>query len=107
MDEAESLCDEIAIMDRGKIIHQGTPSCMLEEHFDGVLLSIPSSAEGKLEAAEIRFQKKNHLVEILTTDVDGCIKKLLENNVSLDGLQVRSPNLEDLFIKLTGHKLRN
>jgi len=105
MDEAESLCDEIVIMDKGKIIHQGTPRNMLAEHFDGVLLTLPESTAITLDNNQFQFELKNNQLEILTLDVDKSIKQLLEKNVSLEGLQIRSPNLEDLFIKLTGHQL--
>jgi len=106
MDEAETLCDEIVVIDRGKIIQQGVPHQMLNEHFEGVILSLPISLDNELADKGINFEKNNHLAEILSHDVDQTIKQLLEKQVSLDGLQVRSPNLEDLFIKLTGHQLR-
>lgn len=106
MDEAESLCDEIVIMEQGKIIHQGTPTEMLKEHFDGSLIKLPSQLKENLSAAKIDFNLNNQHIELLSTDVDKSIKHLLENNIPLDGMQVRSPNLEDLFIKLTGHQLR-
>ncbi|TQV81480.1 ABC transporter ATP-binding protein [Aliikangiella coralliicola] len=106
MDEAESLCDEIVIVDQGHIIHQGTPTQMLKEHFDGVIISLPGEIKGALTNNQIDFETKNHRVEILSENIDSSIKFLLEHDISLDGLQVRSPNLEDLFIKLTGHQLR-
>ncbi|WP_196140549.1 ABC transporter ATP-binding protein [Aliikangiella sp. G2MR2-5] len=107
MDEAESLCDEIVIVDQGKIIHQGTPQAMLAEHFDGSIISLPASLAKELNDKNIIFQANNQRVEILTVDVDASIRQLLDHNLSLDGLQIRTPNLEDLFIKLTGHHLRN
>ncbi len=106
MDEAESLCDEIVIVDRGKIIHQGTPNNMLQEHFDGSIIKLPASLKQYLETANFSVSENNQTVELLTNNIDLTIKQLLENNISLNELQVRSPNLEDLFIKLTGHQLR-
>lgn len=106
MDEAESLCDEIIIVDQGKIIQQGTPTELLKTHFNGVIVSLPENIESKLNEKQFTFSKKNQLVEIITDNIDLTIKQLLENHISLDGLQVRSPDLEDLFIKLTGHQLR-
>jgi len=106
MDEAESLCDEIVIVDQGKIIHQATPQAMLKEHFDGSILSLPAELAQQLEEKAIRFHANNQKVEILSKDVESSIKHLLNHHLSLDGLQIRSPNLEDLFIKLTGHQLR-
>ena len=52
MDEAYTLCDEIAIMDRGKIIAQGTPEQLLKEHFGNVVLQFPEEdVNGKLRGA--------------------------------------------------------
>ncbi len=106
MDEAESLCDEIIFIDRGQVILQGTPQNMLKDNFDGVIISLPLTTSAALKQHPIPFKTSNNQVEIFSTDIDTSIKQLLDKKVSLDGLQVRSPNLEDLFIKLTGHQLR-
>ena len=106
MDEAESLCDEIVIMDQGKIIEQGTPHTLLEQNFEGVMVSLPKLVGDVLEDGGFDFQQNNHRVEIATDAVEKTIRDLLEKNISIDGMQIRSPNLEDLFIKLTGHQLR-
>jgi len=106
MDEAESLCDEIVIMDQGKIIEQGSPQSLLSKHFEGVIISLPKSIQSDLENSNIEYQNNNNRLDILTTDVEHSVRELLECQLSLDGMQVRSPDLEDLFIKLTGHKLR-
>ncbi len=106
MDEAESLCDEIVIVDRGKIIHQGTPQAMLSQHFDGSIIRLPSNLHPHLRETDIAFEISNQYIEIVSSNVDSSIKHLLEKDIPLNGLQIRSPNLEDLFIKLTGHHLR-
>lgn len=106
MDEAESLCDEIVIMDQGKIIEQGSPQALLAQNFDGVMVSLPKKINEQLNAAGFEFQHNNHRVEITTNAVEKTVKDLLDKNISIDSMQVRSPNLEDLFIKLTGHQLR-
>ena len=49
---------------------------------------------------------ENGRVEITTQQVEETISLLIAEQVSLDGLQVKSPNLDDLFLKLTGHSLR-
>ncbi len=106
MDEAESLCDEIIVMDNGKIIEQGIPQELLKQHFSGVIVSLPQSNLDRLKESTIKYAEKNNQIEIMTLEVEALIRQLLELNVSLEGMQVRSPNLEDLFIKLTGHQLR-
>lgn len=106
MDEAESLCDEIVIMDQGKIIEQGTPQALLEQNFEGVMVSLPKLVGEALKDAGFDFQQNNHRVEIATNAVEKTVRDLLEKHIAIDGMQIRSPNLEDLFIKLTGHQLR-
>ncbi|MGX5173365.1 ABC transporter ATP-binding protein [Aliikangiella sp. IMCC44653] len=106
MEEAETLCDEILIIDKGQIIQQGSPQTMLQQHFSGVIASLPAITSDALNLASVAYNQVKHSLEIESNDIDKTIKHLLENQVPLDGLQVRSPNLEDLFIKLTGHQLR-
>ena len=108
MDEAYALCDEIAIMDRGKIISQGTPERLLKEHFGDVVLQFPhENVEGKLDGLSLCVSKQPGWCEIQTHDVDGTIRLLLDRGVSLSRMNVRSWSLEDLFIALTGKDLRS
>jgi len=108
MDEAYALCDIIAIMDRGKIIAQGTPEHLLKEHFGDVVLQFPEEdVKGKLDGLQLCISRQPGWCEIQSHDVDGAIRSLLERGVSLSSMNMRSWNLEDLFIALTGKKLRS
>jgi ABC-2 type transport system ATP-binding protein len=108
MDEAYTLCDEIAIMDHGKIIARGTPGQLLREHFEDVVLQFPEEEiDGKLEGLHLCHTKKPGLCEIQTRDVDGTVRTLLARGVSLSRMHIRSWSLEDLFIALTGKGLRS
>jgi ABC-2 type transport system ATP-binding protein len=108
MDEAYTLCDEIAIMDRGKIIAQGTPERLLKEHFGDIVLQFPEEdVNGKLKGLELCVSKQPGWCEIQTHDVDATIKLLLQHNVSLSRMNMRTWSLEDLFIALTGKDLRS
>jgi ABC-2 type transport system ATP-binding protein len=107
MEEAELLCDEIAIMDRGRIIAQGPPRKLLREHFAEVLLELPRQEFP--EAARqlpLRLIEASDRVEITTDDLDGTLRKLMDARVPLTDLRIRPPNLEDLFLELTGKELR-
>ncbi|PHS13199.1 MAG: ABC transporter ATP-binding protein [Kangiella sp.] len=106
MDEAESLCDEIIIMDHGKIIEQGTPQELLDQNFDGVVISLPSETSIRLKEANIEYLENNNRIEITTQNTEETVKMLLEKTIPITNMQIRSPNLEDLFIKLTGNQLR-
>lgn len=106
MDEAYVLCDEIAIMDHGKIIAQGTPKQLLEAHFNDVILQIPESAVNDVMEKDYAIHFKKGMAEITTRNVNETIEDLIAKNVSLEHLQVRSRNLDDLFLELTGKEIR-
>jgi ABC-2 type transport system ATP-binding protein len=108
MDEAYTLCDEIAIMDHGKIISRGTPAQLLKEHFGNVVLQFPEEdVTCKLDGLGLCTATRAGWCEIQTHDVDQTIKTLLEHGVSLKRMNMRSWSLEDLFIALTGKDLRS
>jgi ABC-2 type transport system ATP-binding protein len=108
MDEAELLCDELIIMDHGAIIDQGSPQALLDKYLPHKRVCI--------EQAQITFDRKllsgeliddNEQIEIVTTSVEQTLRELMEQQVDLSSLRVRNPTLEDLFIQLTGHQLRD
>jgi ABC-2 type transport system ATP-binding protein len=107
MDEAELLCDEIAIMDRGRIIAQGGPRRLLQEHFEEVLLELPRAdfPAGARHLA-LKIIDSSDRVEIATQDLDATLRSLMDAQVPLRNLRIRPPNLEDLFLELTGKDLR-
>jgi ABC-2 type transport system ATP-binding protein len=108
MEEAYRLCDEIAIMDGGRVIACDTPQQLLREHFNDVVLQLPRS-DFPLPPEELSAPVLygTDCIEILTSDVNGMIRELLARNVSLAHLQIRPRTLEDLFLELTGKDLRN
>ncbi len=107
MEEAYVLCDEIAIMDHGRIIAQGTPRQLLATHFNDVILQIPAedlpAGDGALPAGAV---VRDGLVEIATADVGATIGHLLAQAAPLNRLRIRDRTLEDLFLELTGRELR-
>lgn len=110
MEEAYALSDEIAIMDQGTIIAEGTPEHLLQEHFGDVVLQFPlEDIDGKLAESGFDLCASKHpgFCEIQTHDMDGTLRKLMEHGVSLSRMTMRSWSLEDLFIALTGRKVRS
>jgi len=108
MDEAEYLCDEIAIMDHGRIIAQGSPPELVRRYCKGGTISLPRAGLN-IPPAELPFpyRESNGRVEIMTDRVNTGIEKLLAINVDLTDMTVHSPNLEDVFLNLTGRTLRD
>jgi ABC-2 type transport system ATP-binding protein len=107
MEEAELLCDEIVIMDRGRIVAQGAPRRLLHEHFAAVLLELPRQEfPAAAHALPLDILEASDRVEITTHDLEGTLRTLLAAQVPLHNLRIRPANLEDLFLELTGRELR-
>ena len=107
MDEAQVLCDRIAIMDAGRIIADGPPDDLLAARYEGLLIELPAAAvEGRLDGIEHRRHDILNTVEITTRDVPASLEQLAAAGISLDRVRIRQANLEDLFLDLTGHTLR-
>ena len=107
MDEAEYLCDEIVIMDHGRIIAQGSPPALVRRHCSGTIISLPRErvtiplAQLPLPAREVNGQ-----LEITVERIDLGLEMLLNLKIDLSEMTVHTPNLEGVFLNLTGRKLR-
>jgi ABC-2 type transport system ATP-binding protein len=107
MDEAHVLCDEIAIMDTGRIIAQGRPDALLQIQYRNVVIELPvGDISGDLSGIEHRVLDDRGIIEIATNDVNATLKSLATHVTGLNRMKIRQPNLEDLFLDLTGHSLR-
>lgn len=109
MEEAYELCDEIVILDHGKIIAQGSPRALLKKHFNHSVICLPANEvpESLDHDAQLKLHRINGQVEILSEDINASIKRLIAHQVPLTHLQIRSRTLEDLFLELTGRELRS
>ena len=107
MEEAYELCDEIAIMDHGRIIAHDAPDALLAAHFDDVVVQL-HEADIPRELGEKEFDAvyRNDSAHIVTGDVNRTIEQLLARDIPLDRLRIRARDLEDLFLELTGKELR-
>ena len=107
MDEAELLCDDIAIMDGGRIIARGGPRQLLQEHFEEVLLDLPrDDFPASARQLPLKFIESADRVEIATQDLQSTLRLMMDAHIPLKHLRIRPPNLEDLFLDLTGKELR-
>ena len=108
MEEAQYLCDEIAIMDYGKIIARGSPRELIKQYSPEMTVVLPAdNFDHDLEKLPLPYRKVNGTVEIKTNDVNSCLDQLISRNVDLSDLTVRSPSLESVFLNLTGRQLRD
>jgi len=115
MEEAEALSDLVCIMDHGVIIAEGSPreltrafgeETMIEFHAEG----LSDAAAGELSACCKGFRVDGATVTLETKDLPTTMEALFawsrEQDVPLHNLIVRQPNLEDVFLSLTGRRLR-
>lgn len=107
MDEAQVLCDEIAIMDGGKIVTRGSPDELLRQHYKGLIIELPiGDLTDELQDIEHTVYENLGIVEVVTSDVGASLQLLSPHVANLNHIKIRQPNLEDLFLDLTGHTLR-
>ena len=107
MEEAQYLCDEVAIMDYGRIIAQGSPDALIRRYGRGTTVVIPVDRLAPIpDGFPLPVRTVKDTVEIKTDDVNQCLQQLIKHGVDLSDITVRSPNLETVFLNLTGRKLR-
>lgn len=106
MEEAYRLCDQIAIVDRGKIIIEGKPDELLRQHFKSSVIRLPVKAVDQPEHLPDDIKLVDGSYELFTDDVPQAIARLEASGFGLGDCQISAPSLEDLFLKLTGHALR-
>ncbi len=106
MEEAEYLCDQIAIMDHGRIIAQGSPRQLVDRHCRGATLILPRQAV-KQHTLPLEASQNGDRLEIRVESVNDGIRQLMAAGIDLGGMSVHTPNLEDVFLTLTGRQLRD
>jgi ABC-2 type transport system ATP-binding protein len=114
MEEAERLCDRVAIIERGTIIDIDTPQNLIDRHCQQrsvILETADHAAEEKFRAIPgvATVTRADHSFTIngqgddLVTDVIQCLS---ENRIRVTDFRAVLPNLEDVYLKLTGHSIR-
>jgi lipooligosaccharide transport system ATP-binding protein len=108
MDEAESLCDRLVIMDHGKIISEGRPDAMIAEHAAESVIEIQGSGEALRDYVKTHGVKHDDLGErfILYTEPNGRLENDVRQRFCMESCLFRAGNLEDVFLRLTGRELR-
>lgn len=110
MDEAERLCDRLAVIDRGQMIAEGSPRDLIEQHIEAEVVEVYGdharawgASVGRAKAA--RMEVSGETVFCYVDDA----QPLLESLHITQGVRYlhRPANLEDLFLKLTGREMRD
>lgn len=117
MDEAQMLCDKIAIIDHGQIIAQDTPTGLIDLLGASTTiecdLATTAVSEADLRAlpgvTDMRYSIEHPM--LYTDSSEATLMALLrlasDRGVKLDHIQIHAPTLEDVFLKLTGRQLRD
>jgi ABC-2 type transport system ATP-binding protein len=117
MEEAEVLCDRVAVMDAGKIIALDTPDLLISHNFNESALEFESliemPPEGTFSAlpAVTRTERDSRRVTLYTSDsmatLSGLTALAEAETIRFNDLRIRRATLEDVFLKLTGKRIRD
>ncbi|MFH1969838.1 MAG: ATP-binding cassette domain-containing protein [Verrucomicrobiota bacterium] len=118
MEEAQRLCDRVAIIDQGRIIALDTPKALINSLGGGIIhLGVPPETPDSLIAQVERMPDvqsathKDGKLEITAQHAQGALIGVIEvfneADVSITSLEILEPNLETVFLRLTGKRLRN
>ncbi|MDM8000413.1 MAG: ABC transporter ATP-binding protein [Dehalococcoidia bacterium] len=116
MEEAQRLCDRIAIMDYGKIIALDSPQRLIESHIresaiqfkmkdypgDEVLTALPDISKVIREDDDVIVYTNN-----IPSAISGLLQMASRRSTEIAELSVRQATLEDVFLKLTGKRIRD
>jgi len=114
MEEAERLCDRVAIVERGRVIDIGTPAGLVRRHCQNeavVLETTDDTASSRFQAIpgveSVTWQGSQCTIRGRGGDlVTRVIQCLAEHRIHVTSFKTELPNLEDVFLTLTGHSIR-
>jgi len=120
MDEAQKLCDDLVILDKGKIIANGSPEKLINDYFkDRVIeledMGLNNSFKERIKKEvfynRLSFEEKKGHVLLYSDQIDKTLKSLfqLADNYEreLNDVVIRKATLEDVFLKITGREYRD
>ncbi|HTN54116.1 MAG TPA: ABC transporter ATP-binding protein [Anaeromyxobacter sp.] len=117
MDEAERLCDRVAIVDRGKVIALGTPRDLVARHVGQEVVEFqapldPIAETGLADLPGVQAARRVAAGWALTVDrvhlaVPALLRHLERRGAPLEALSTHRATLEDVFVSLTGRRLRD
>jgi lipooligosaccharide transport system ATP-binding protein len=111
MDEAEQLCDRLVVMDRGKIVAEGTPRELIETYCSREVVELRFDTDdlapyvGTLDGIGERTELLPDRVLVYTDDGDAAAAAVYGKALTPSGVLVRRAGLEDVFLHLTGRSL--
>jgi lipooligosaccharide transport system ATP-binding protein len=111
MDEAEQLCDRLMVMDKGKIMAEGSPAQLIKKYSSKEVLEVRFGSDNNAKVAE-KIQGIGERLEILpdrilvyTDNGEKALEKIVKKGLHPVTSLVRRSSLEDVFLRLTGRSL--
>jgi lipooligosaccharide transport system ATP-binding protein len=111
MDEAEQLCDRLVVMDRGRIVAEGSPRELIDKYSTREVLELRFSADllepyvGRLAGIGERIELLPDRILVYADDGDAAVPDVHARGLRPDSVLVRRSSLEDVFLHLTGRTL--
>ncbi|MBQ0991158.1 ABC transporter ATP-binding protein [Micromonospora sp. H61] len=111
MDEAEQLCDRLVVMDGGRIVAEGSPRALIEQHSTREVVELRFAAEsqepfaGKLDGLGERVEVLPDRILLYVPDGDAAVAEVTALGLQPANVLVRRSGLEDVFLHLTGRTL--
>lgn len=113
MEEAEFLCDRLAIVDHGKVLDEGSPLALIQKHLPGAVIELSRETDIPSDLSLphlVRIEREPEATALVTSNLEATLVALVtwsqEFGRPLTGLRTRSATLEDVFLHLTGRSLR-
>ncbi|MCC7043866.1 MAG: ABC transporter ATP-binding protein [Acidobacteria bacterium] len=111
MDEAEQLCDRLVIMDKARIVAEGSPRELIARYSTREVLELRMRDGARdrvrcaLEGVVDRVVELPDRLQFYTTDGERALERVHGLGLEVDSALVRRASLEDVFLRLTGHSL--
>jgi lipooligosaccharide transport system ATP-binding protein len=108
LDEAERLCDRLVIMDHGKILIEGAPADLIREYAGSNVVEVKRTEEAIscLAGLEVNYDLAGDMLQVFTDRPNDVARGLLEACRHEAAVTVRPATLEDVFLRMTGRRLR-
>jgi lipooligosaccharide transport system ATP-binding protein len=111
MDEAEQLCDRLVVMDKAKIVAEGSPRELIEKYSTREVVElrfsevVRASLNGRLAEFADRVEELPDRHLLYTDDGEAALERVHQRGIVIDSALVRRATLEDVFLRLTGRSL--
>ena len=111
MDEAEQLCDRLLVMDKGRIVAEGSPRELIERYVTREVLEVRMTDEVRAANADRLARLATHLEHLperlafYADDGEQVLEQIHQMGLPIDRALVRRATLEDVFLRLTGRTL--